>query len=134
MKKVSSKNLAEAIYESTLDKKGVDLANAISNFVKMLASKRMMHKSNEVLNALESLLDQKSETIRAKIYTAKKMQDTDKKDIENKLKEKYKAKNIISQFFENKELLGGMRVEVGDEVLDSTWRTGLKKLEKVLIK
>ena len=33
---------------------------------------------------------------------------------------------------EKEELLGGMRVEVGDEVLDTSYRSGLRKLESFL--
>jgi hypothetical protein len=80
------------------------------------------------------IIDEKTNTIRAKITTAKNLSAGERKKIEEDIKQKYKGEVIISEFFEKKELLGGMRVEVGSEVLDTTFRTRLRKLEKFLIK
>ena len=52
---------------------------------------------------------------------------------EEEIKQKYKAQKIISEYFEKEEVLGGMKVEVGYEVLDNTYKSKLQKLEKFLI-
>ncbi|KKR62597.1 hypothetical protein A2643_03085 [Candidatus Nomurabacteria bacterium RIFCSPHIGHO2_01_FULL_39_220] len=132
MSKISPKNIAEAIYETTIDKSGVLLAETLRRGVKLIHNKRMLGKSDEILKALQNISDKKTGTIRMKVTTANNLRPEEKKRIENEVKEKYKGKSIVSEFFEKEELLGGMRVEVGDEVLDTSYRSGLRKLESFL--
>ncbi len=134
MSKISPKNLAQSIFEASHGKAGAELSQVLKNSAKMLADKRLLGKSKDILKNLQEIIDKSEGTVRMKVISAKILSPEEKKKLEHEVKEKYKAKNIVSEFFEKKEVLGGMRVEVGDEVLDSTWRTGLKKLEKVLIK
>lgn len=132
--KISPKDIAEAIYEATEKKSGQDLAVALKRSAQMLKDKRMLSKSNEILNALQNTFDKKTNTVRIKITAAKSIEPEDKDKIENEIKKKYKAQNVISEFFKKEELLGGMRVEIGDEVLDTTYKSKLRELEKFLIK
>ena len=134
MATISPKNIAEAIYETTKGKSGNDLDLVIKRSAKILKDKRMLGKSKDVLTALSDIIDKKTGIVRVKVTTAKSLDDTGRKKIENETKEKYKAEVVIGEFFEKKELLGGMRVEVGDEVMDTTYKSKLHELEKFLIK
>jgi F-type H+-transporting ATPase subunit delta len=134
MTKISAKNIAEAIYESTEGKSGQGLALALQRSAEILKDKRMLGKSKEILEALQNFIDKRTGTVRAKITTAGKIGPEARSKLEKDLKEKYKAKMVASEYFEKAELLGGARVEVGDEVLDTTYKSKLRELEKFLIK
>ena len=67
-----------------------------------------------------------------KVITGQSLSHEARSRLEEKIKERYKAKNVIGEFFEKEELLGGERIEVGDEVLDNTYRRKLQELEKFL--
>jgi len=134
MKKVSPKNIAEAIYKATEGKSGNDLVETIKHSAEILKHKRMLGKSEEILFTLQSIFEKSTGTIRMKVTTVKSMEGTERKKLEHEIKEKYKAEHVIGEFFEKEELLGGMRVEVGNEVLDNTYRNKLNQLEKFLIK
>lgn len=134
MSKISPKNLAESIYKASHGKAGAELSQVLKNSAKMLAEKRLLGKSKDILKNLQEIIDKSEGIVRMKVVSAKALSSDEKKNLEHQTKEKYKAKSIVSEFFEDKEVLGGIRVEVGDEVMDNTWRAGLKKLEKVLIK
>lgn len=134
MTKISTKKLAEAIYDATLGLSSADSANMVKNIAVMLKNKKMLGKSEEILKHLQDIIDQKSGIVRARISSAKVVSEKEKKELENELKEKYKAQEIISEYFEKKELLGGMKVEVGNEVWDNTYRNKLNQLSKLLIK
>lgn len=133
MAKISPKNIAEAIYEMTENKSEQDLVAVLKRSAQILKDKRMLGKSDEVLIALQNIFDKKTGTIRMKVTTAKSLELDGRSKLEKEIKERYKAQNIISEFFEKEELLGGIKIEVGDEVLDSTYRNKLQKLEKFLI-
>ena len=133
MTKISPKNIAQAVYEATEGKSGGDLEVAIKRSAKILKNKRMLGKSNEVLSTLQNIFDKKTGTVRMKVTTAKSLELNEKNKLENEIKERYKMQNVISEFFEKKELLGGMKIEVGGEVLDSTYSHKLHELEKFLM-
>lgn len=133
MQKISTKNIAEALYEATKDKTGAELDEILKRSVFALNKKRMLGKSEDILQALQNILDKKTHTIRLKVTAAKILAKEDQTKIENETKVKYKGDRVISEFFVKEELLGGMRVEVGDEVLDTTYKNKLHKLEKFLI-
>lgn len=132
MAKISPQNIAEAVYNATEGKSGSELSTVLKRGAKILKDKRMLGKSSEILQVLQNIIDKKTGTIRMKVTTAKNMGHGEKNKLESEIKERYKAKVVISEFFEKEELLGGMRVEVLDEVLDTTWKYKLHKLEKFL--
>ncbi len=133
MSRISSKNIAEAIYEATEGKTGSSLTAAVRRSVQLLQNKRMLQKSDEILKNLQNIFDKKTGTVRMKITTAKKISQDERKKIENEVKEKYKGRSVVSEFFEMEDLLGGMRVEVGDEVLDTSYKRKLENLENFLM-
>jgi len=133
MAKISSKNFAEAIYRATAGKSGSELDRMLKRSAQVLQAKRMLGKAENILNALQDIIDKKTGTIRMKVITAKDLASGEIKKLENEVKEKYKAQIVKAEFFKKKELLGGMRIEVRDEVLDATYKKKLLKLEKFLM-
>lgn len=133
MTKITPKIFAEAMYAATKGKVGVDFEKMIKRGVQILDNKRMLGKSENILSALEHIVDIDTGTIRMRVTTAEKLGSEKRHKLEHEIKEKYKAKKVISEYFEKEELLGGMKVEVGDEVVDSTYKNGLEQLGKFLI-
>jgi F0F1-type ATP synthase delta subunit len=132
MTKITPQIFAEAMYGATKGKVGAEFEKLITRGVKILESKRMLGKSKDILSALENIVDRDTGTLRMKVTTAKKLENEKRHKLEQEIKEKYKAKVVISEYFEKKELLGGMRVEVGDEVQDTTYKNRLELLGKFL--
>ncbi len=130
---ISINNISRAIYESSVGKDGKDLDVVIKNAVSLISSKHMMSKSNEILSQLEKIADKKEETTRArvssKIILNKKIID----EIEDFIKKRYKAKKVILEYKIDEKLLGGIKIEVGDEIIDTTVKNKVKKLQNYLI-
>ena len=125
MSKISIKNIAEAIYETKAEPKAV---------VHFLDKKGLLSKSKEILEELEKLEYKEKGIVKIKVSSAKHLSEHKQKELEHEIKEKYKAKHIVSEYFEDKSLLGGMKIEVGEDVLDTTYRNKLNQLEKHLTK
>jgi F-type H+-transporting ATPase subunit delta len=134
MSQISPKNIAEAIYRVTEGKSASELSHALKRSAEVLRDKRMLGKSEDVLFALSNIVEKKAGIVRVKVSAAKDLDGGERKKLENEIKEKYKARAVKAEFFEKAELLGGMRIEVGDEVLDTTYKNKLRQLEKFLIK
>jgi len=133
MATISINNLARAIYESSLGKDEAKLNVISENAVHLISKKHLISKSKEILNQLEKIIDKNDGVVRAKISSRIKIDKKITDDIEEFLKKKYKAENIITEFEINQRLLGGIKIEVGDEIIDTTLKNKIKKLENYLL-
>ncbi len=133
MFKASIKNIAIAIEKVTEGKSGKDLEAVMKSTVKFLDKQRLLSKKEEIFKELERIINQKESRIKMKVSSATKIPEHTKDELEQEMKEKYKMKEIESEYFEDKNLLGGMKIEVGEDVLDMTFRNKLNQLEKHLI-
>lgn len=133
MPQISPKSIAEAIYRATEGKSESELPHLLKRAAQVLRDKRMLGKSEEIMEALSNIIEKKSGIVRAKVTTAHSMDGGERNKLESEIKEKYNARTVKAEFFESPEMLGGMRIEVGDEVLDTTYKNKLRQLEKFLI-
>ena len=133
MATISVNNIARAIYESSENKTGKELEGVTKRAIDMISKKHLMSKSNEILNELEKIIDKNEERIRAKISYRIKLHKKINDQIENYIKKRYKAKNTILEYIIDEKLLGGIKIEVGDEIIDTTLKNKIKKLQKYLI-
>ena len=92
-----------------------------------------MGKKEEILKALEKIVNKENGILKAKITTEIKLNEEIVKEIEEFIKKKYKAKEVILELKEDKELLGGIKMEIEDEIIDATLRNKIKQLQTYLI-
>lgn len=133
MATISTNNLARAIYESSLNKSGVELEVVTKNAVHLISKKHLMSKSKEILTSLEKIIDKSEEVVRAKISSRAKIEKKIVDEIEDFIKSRYKAKNTVLEFEIDPKLLGGIKIQIGDEIIDTTLKSKIQKLENYLI-
>ncbi len=133
MAKISINNISNAIYESLKDKKGNDLDLAILNTIQLLKEKHLLNKKEEILEKLEGIIDKEDGIVRAKVYTRDKLGNKEEKELEEYLKHKHKAKQVYLEKIENKEILGGIKIEIGNEITDLSLSKKLHQLQDYLI-
>ena len=139
--KVKTKDIAEALYESLYSKKSEgdstgDKAKTeiiFRNTFSLLEKNKLLSKGKEFIQAFQDVVDQKEERIRATITTREKISEKDLQSIENKLKIKYKAKEVVIENIEDEKVIGGIKIQVGEEITDATVGTHLKKLRESLL-
>jgi len=102
----------------------------IASRVKMLIEKKPRNYM-AMLDAYKRLLRLEIEKRSAVIETATELAPESARQIVDDLKRKY-GNDISAQFTINPELLGGMRIRVGDDVWDSSVRNRLQRLEAQL--
>lgn len=134
MASISIKNLAQALYESSLNKEGAVLDSILAKSVLFMRDKNLIGKKKEILKALDDIINKEEGIIKAKISTSIKLKKEVEIQIEEFIKEKYKAKEVILEINENPKLLGGIKIEIGDEVIDTTLSNKIHQLQNYLIK
>ena len=133
MATTSIKNLAQALYESTLLKEGKELELIIEKSAIYLKNKNLLGKKEEILDALEKIVNRENGIIKARVTTEIKLKTEITKEIEEFIKRKYKAKDVILEEIVDKKLLGGVKIEIGDDIIDATLLHKTKQLQNYLI-
>ena len=133
MAKISTKNIAKTIYELTKEKHGQDLELILAKIVKYLAEKRLLSKAEEILRKLEEIINKEEGVVPVDITYKKIPARRVTEEIEELLKRRYQAKKILTTVKEDKEVLGGVKIEGRGEVIDLTFRNKIKQLENYLI-
>jgi len=132
MLNISTKKIAQAVYEASKDREGEDLETILTSTTDFLMERNMMGKAPEVLSHLQKIIDKNESKIRAHIETPYPLSDKTREAISDELKKRYKVNKIHLEIVENKKHLGGIKVQVGDEVINLTLATRLHQLQNYL--
>ena len=134
MTTLSNNDIACAIYLVSKDKTHAELHNVINKIVSFLVRRRLLSKTEDILERLNKIINHENQKIIAKLLSAKKLKEKTKKELTSFLRERYKAKEIVFTETINEKLLGGIRVEINDEIIDLTVKNKIKKLQEYLIR
>ena len=133
MAKISDKNVAEAIYRAARGKSGHEQKEILRQAVRVLAKKNLLGKSKTILSVLGRIADQDQKIIRARLKSAHHVSEHSKDELARFLKKRYGAREVEFSSAYDKNLLGGLKVEVEDEIMDNTLKGRIQKLENYLI-
>lgn len=134
MATVSHKDIAQSIYSLTEGKSGAELERTLKDVVRFLDRKRLLGKQNAILESLNTLINKTEGIIEVNVTSSHPLTDHIKTELKHALKERYGANEVRMTEHEDKELLGGMRIEVGEEVLDLSLKNKVAQLQAHLIK
>lgn len=130
----STKTISQAIYESTKDKNGVELSNSLNNVINFLHKNQLLGKSKEILKNLEDIINKKEDRIKGKVTSSRDLTEKLKEELENNLRKRYKAKEILLDYSKDEKLIDGLKIEIKDEIIDLSLAHRLNKLQTHLIK
>jgi len=105
----------------------------VVNFLKVLIDKSRFSTFNEILEAYNHSLDDINNISRIQVTSAVAMSD----DAKNKLKEKLEAKlrkNIVLDYDINSEIIAGLVIKMGDNIIDTSLKHKLDDLSKNITK
>lgn len=134
MATISNNDIAQAIYLVSKDKTEVELNEINKKIVKFLFRRRFLTKSKDILERLNKIINNEEERIVAKVSSTLSLKEETKKELALFLKKHYEAKKVILEETIDSKLLGGMRIEVDDEIIDLTVKNKIKKLQEHLIR
>lgn len=134
MTAISNNNIAKAIYEGSRDKQGHELSPYVKDVVKFLARKRLVSKASDILSKLEKIINQSEDRVVARVSGAEALDHKTKLHISYFLKDRYSAKDIVLEEILDKKLLGGIKIEVNDEIIDLSIQNRMRKLQEHLIR
>ncbi len=101
------------------------------NFVRVLAENGRLNVVTEIRGHFEALKNEREATVEAEIYTAFEMDQAQVADLVSRL-EKKTGRKVKTRVSVDKTLIGGVKVVIGDKVIDGSVRAQLGALENAL--
>ncbi|MFA6520338.1 MAG: F0F1 ATP synthase subunit delta [Candidatus Paceibacterota bacterium] len=132
MSAISNNNIAHAIYLASKDKSHTEHALLPRKVVEFLARRRLLSKAPDILSRLNKIINEEEGKLVAKVFSKEVLNENTKREIINSLSKRYGGKNIILEESLNDKLVGGFKIEIGDEVIDLTIKNRIKKLQEYL--
>jgi len=118
-----------AILQEVLKK--LELKTSCSNFLLLLLEKERIRYLSAIYNAYRRLEDSIAGRLRAKLVVAGELEGDDKAAIQKALGQRFQ-KEIILEWFEDPDILGGIICKVDGMVFDGSVRTQLETLKETM--
>jgi F-type H+-transporting ATPase subunit delta len=107
------------------------LSGEAENLVRVLAENRRLDVLDEVRAQFDALKNEREGVIEAEIQSAFPLEDAQLADLVTRL-EKKTGRKVKARVSVDRELIGGVRVVMGDKVIDASARAQLGALESAL--
>jgi F-type H+-transporting ATPase subunit delta len=101
------------------------------NFVRVLAENDRLNVLDEIRAQYEALKNEREGTVEAEVYTAFEMDQAQVADLVSRL-EKKTGRKVKARVSVDKSLIGGVKIVIGDQVIDGSARAQLAALETAL--
>ena len=131
--KINSKQYAQALYELTKDKPTDKVDIIIGKFVNNLKKNGFLRKTENIIKKFTEIYNKENKVITAKIFTSRKMEDENVKKITKIIKEKYQVREVELEMTIDKDLKGGIKIIIREEIIDNSIAGRLEKLRKELV-
>ena len=102
-----------------------------ANFLRVLLRNSRLTDLGEINKRFDSVLEERSGKIGAKITSARELSDAQKAELKSNL-EKLTGKEVTLNFDINEEIIGGVVTRVGSTVYDGSVKTQLENLKAQL--
>jgi F-type H+-transporting ATPase subunit delta len=107
------------------------LTGEAENFVRVLAENGRLDVLTEIRTQYEVLKNEREGTVEAEVYTAFEMNAAQVADLVQRL-EKRTGRKVRTKVLIDKNLIGGVKIVIGDKVIDGSARAQLGALETAL--
>jgi F-type H+-transporting ATPase subunit delta len=107
------------------------LTGEAENFVRVLAQNGRLDVLSEIRTQYEVLKNEREGVVEAQVYTAFEMDQGQVADLVSRL-EKKTGRKVKARVSVDKSLIGGVKIVIGDKVIDGSARAQLAALETAL--
>ena len=126
---ISQDNLTNIIIKISENFK---LENLFKNFLCLLVKKRRFFFIEQILKSFEGICSEKRGEINAEIKSAKQLSETEINKITDELSNNFKSKIKLNYKYDQ-SLIGGLIVQVGSTMIDTSIKNKLQQIENKMI-
>ena len=131
--RVTSSQYAQALYQLTKNKPENEVNVVIEKFVNNLRQNGLTGKVNEIIKKFIEIYNKENGILQAKIITVRELNEEMIEKIKDNLRRKYQAEKIELETMVDEKLKGGIKIIVGEDILDGSIAGRLAKLKNSLV-
>ncbi len=132
MAALSHNDIARSIYLATKDKTDAEQSVILKRTVELLARKGLLSKAQVILGSLKKIINSEEGVVEARVSSPEKLSERSKTEIWQALSRRYSGKTVSIVENIDTSLLGGIKIEVDDEVIDLSMKNRINKLQECL--
>lgn len=130
--KITAQQYAKTLLELTDGKTEQAVSGVVKKFVEILKKDGQIKNAGKIMEKFSEIYNAKHGIVEANVISSRELSRDKIQQVENFIKEKYSAKEVIVKNIVDEKIKGGIIIKVGDEVLDASINGQLKRLEKQL--
>jgi F-type H+-transporting ATPase subunit delta len=126
-RKISNKQLAEALYQITRGLKKEGLTQALRSFVTLLMRFHKLKQARRVIDEFIRYSKKQEGIVEIEVTTARNLDDGTMLHIKKAFGTKVEEESVVDE-----NILGGVKIKTGDKILDASLKTQLINLKRNL--
>ncbi len=130
--KTTAKQYAQTLYDLTDGQSKPEIQKSVAAFARYIYKERKLRLADKIIGQFGKIYDKNNGIVEAEIVTRKKLGEAELKKTKSYIKERYGAKEVIVKNIIDENIMGGVIVRVGDEVMDGSIAGRLGALKKIL--
>lgn len=120
------KEIAAKIFDGNID-------NLVLNFIKILIDKNRFSQFETIVGVYDTILDKIHNISRVKVISAVTLNEDAKKRLKDKLENKL-SKKVTFDWEIDPEIIAGLVIQVGDNIIDTSLKYKLEDLSKNIMR
>ena len=109
-----------------------NFSKTLKNFLGLLAIKNRLFFLGKIIESFLNLVSNSKGELKAKFVSSKKLSIEEQNKIKNELSKDFKSSLNINYEYDP-DLIGGLIIQIGSIMIDTSIKTKLKKLEKSMV-
>jgi len=130
MRKISVEKYAQSLYEAVKDLPKQQVKLSLENFIKLLLKNKDLKLAEKIMRAFEIYAKRQEGILDVQIISAQGLNDSEKKELKNKIKKERQMKEVNLVEKTEKDLIGGLIIKIGDTIYDNSLKTRLDLLKQ----
>jgi F-type H+-transporting ATPase subunit delta len=127
MAKITPRQYAVALFESTKNVKGSKLNEVLKSFIILLAKSHKIKLIEKIIEELNKYANEQEGIEQAEVITAKEIDQKTEQAIKKVFGGKIDMKKKVDS-----QIIGGIIIKTQDKILDASLKTQLKKLKETM--
>ncbi len=133
-----TKELAEVLLEMTDEnpeaREEAQVKKSLKEFATYLKKKGLLRKADAIIADYRRLYNKKHNIVEATVTLTSRLSEHTRVELREALKKKHNAREVHMLEKVDQRLIGGIRIQIEDEVYDSSIQNSLKQLQTELLK
>ena len=132
--KISIKQYSQTLFELTENKSESEVFAIVQKFAEQLKKDGQLKNASKIMEKFAESFNKENGIVVTEVRGRGDLSRDVLEKIEKFVKEKYSAKEVEMNFVIDEAVMGGIIIKVGDEIIDGSVSSQLKRLQKELVK